>query len=60
MAVFSGFSNIPRIPELRKRIIFTLVILVVYRLGVFITIPQVDRTVMQAVVTEQVSSTPPL
>ena len=50
MAVFRGFSNIPKIPELRKRILFSLGILVVYRLGVFITTPGVDRTVMQAVV----------
>jgi preprotein translocase subunit SecY len=53
MAVFSGFSNIPRIPELRKRILFTLVMLVVYRFGVFITTPGVDRTVMQQVVDQQ-------
>jgi preprotein translocase subunit SecY len=53
MAVFSGFSNIPKIPELRKRILFTLGVLVVYRFGVFITTPGVDRTVMQAVVDQQ-------
>jgi preprotein translocase subunit SecY len=53
MAVFSGFSNIPRIPELRKRILFTLLVLVVYRFGVFITTPGVDRTVMQQVVSQQ-------
>jgi preprotein translocase subunit SecY len=53
MALFSGFSNIPRIPELRNRILFSLGILVVYRLGVFITIPGVDRTVMQALVGSQ-------
>ncbi len=53
MALFSGFSNIPRIPELRNRVLFSLGILVVYRLGVFITIPGVDRTVMQALVGQQ-------
>jgi preprotein translocase subunit SecY len=53
MAVFGGFSNIPKIPELRKRIVFTLLILVVYRLGVFVTTPGVDRTVMQAMVKEE-------
>ena len=47
---FEGFSNIPKIPELRKRILFSLAVLVVYRLGVFITTPGVDRTVMQTMV----------
>src|SRR5690606_39893185 len=37
----------------RNRILFSLGILVVYRLGVFITIPGVDRTVMQALVGQQ-------
>jgi preprotein translocase subunit SecY len=53
MNLFRGFSNIPRIPELRNRILFSLMILVVYRLGVFITTPGVDRTVMQALVGQQ-------
>ena len=53
MNLFSGFSNIPRIPELRNRILFSLMILVVYRFGVFVTIPGVDRTVMQALVGQQ-------
>jgi len=37
MAVFSGFSNIFRTPELRKRVVFTLALLAVYRVGVVIT-----------------------
>ena len=32
-----------QIPELRKRIIFTLALLAVYRIGVFVTLPGVDR-----------------
>jgi preprotein translocase subunit SecY len=52
MALFSGYSNIPKIPELRARIVFSLGVLVVYRLGVFITTPGVDRTVMQALVSQ--------
>ncbi|MFA6034539.1 MAG: preprotein translocase subunit SecY, partial [Myxococcota bacterium] len=43
----STFSNIAKIPELRRRILFTLGLLAVYRLGIFITTPGVDRTVMQ-------------
>ncbi|HEX2734250.1 MAG TPA: preprotein translocase subunit SecY [Polyangiaceae bacterium] len=53
MAIFKGFSNIPRIPELRNRVLFSLMILVVYRFGVFVTIPGVDRAVMQALVGQQ-------
>jgi preprotein translocase subunit SecY len=45
--VASTFSNIARIPELRRRILFTLGLLAVYRVGIFITTPGVDRTVMQ-------------
>ena len=50
MAVFRGFSNITKVPELRRRIAFTLMILAIYRAGVFITTPGVDRAVMKAVV----------
>ncbi len=53
MALFSGFANIGKVPELRKRLIFTIVMLAVYRVGVFVTIPGVDRNVMQAVVNKQ-------
>jgi preprotein translocase subunit SecY len=34
--------------ELRKRIVFTIAMLAIYRLGVFVTTPGVDRKVMQA------------
>lgn len=51
--VFRGFANIPKIPELRNRILFSLGILVVYRLGVFITAPGVDRSVMQSLVSQE-------
>lgn len=53
MAVFRGFSNITKVPELRRRIAFTLMILAIYRVGVFITAPGVDRAVMKAVVSGQ-------
>jgi len=35
-------SAIPRIPELNKRLLFTALMLVVYRLGVFVPIPGID------------------
>ncbi|HEY2409901.1 MAG TPA: preprotein translocase subunit SecY [Polyangiaceae bacterium] len=53
MAVFQGFNNIGKVPELRRRIVFTLVVLAIYRLGVFVTIPGVDRAVMQNMVKGQ-------
>jgi len=53
MAVFSGFSNIGKVPELRRRIAFTLVILAIYRMGVFVTTPGVDRAVMARIVGSQ-------
>ena len=46
----SGIANIGKIPELRKRIFFTLALLAVYRIGVFVTTPGVDREVMGQIV----------
>ncbi len=48
--VTSGFANIFRIAELRKRLLFTLSILAIYRLGIFVTTPGVDRLAMRRVV----------
>jgi preprotein translocase subunit SecY len=46
--MIGSFQNIFRIPELRKRILFTLGILVVYRIGGHIPTPGVDATAMAA------------
>lgn len=43
----SGLANIFRIPELRKRIAYTLALLAVYRIGIFVTTPGVDRALMK-------------
>ena len=43
----SSIGNIARIPELRRRVLFTLGLLAVYRVGIFITTPGVNRTVMK-------------
>ncbi|GBD27425.1 Protein translocase subunit SecY [bacterium HR30] len=40
--MFQGFQNIPRIPELRRRVGFTLLMLAVYRIGVHVPTPGVD------------------
>ena len=42
--------NIFKLPELRKRVLFTLAMLAVYRFGVFVACPGVDRTVMDSIV----------
>lgn len=39
-------GDIGKIPELKNRIFYTLAMLAVYRIGVFITVPGVDREVM--------------
>jgi preprotein translocase subunit SecY len=46
----SGLANMFRIEELRKRLLFTLGMLAVYRLGIFVTTPGVDREAMRAFV----------
>ena len=39
---FEAFANIFRIPDLRKRVLFTLAMLAVYRLGGYIPTPGID------------------
>lgn len=50
MSNLAGITNIHKIPELRRRMIFTLVMLAVYRVGVFVTTPGVDRNAMRSYV----------
>ncbi len=40
--MFSAFANIAKIPELRKKTLWTLGLLVFARLGVFIPLPGVN------------------
>jgi preprotein translocase subunit SecY len=54
--VASGIANIGKIPELRKRIFFTLLMLAVYRIGIFVTTPGVDREVMGKIVKQSSGS----
>jgi preprotein translocase subunit SecY len=44
----SGFQNITKIPELKKRILFSLLMLAVYRLGCHIPTPGIDATALAA------------
>jgi preprotein translocase subunit SecY len=41
-----GFGNIFKIPELKKRIMFTLALLVVYRIGVHVPTPGIDTVAL--------------
>ncbi len=40
--MFEGVQNLPRIPELRRRLVFTLMMLAVYRVGVAIPTPGIN------------------
>ena len=44
--MFSTLRNAWKIPELRKKLLFTLLILVIYRLGNCITVPFVDVKIL--------------
>ena len=50
--MIESFKNIWRIPELRKRLIFTLAMLAIYRVGAFIPIPGVDPGALHEFMTE--------
>ncbi|MDX2012486.1 MAG: preprotein translocase subunit SecY [Myxococcaceae bacterium] len=49
----NAISNIFRVAELRSRLAYTIVLLAVYRLGIFINTPGVDRVVMNAFMDKQ-------
>jgi len=46
--VLSGFQNITKIPELRTRILITIGLLAVYRVGVFVPTPGIDGRALAA------------
>lgn len=46
--MLQAFQNIFKIPELRNKVLFTLAMIVVYRLGVFVPVPGVDETALSA------------
>jgi preprotein translocase subunit SecY len=53
MGMTASFANIGKVPELRQRVLFTLALLAVYRLGIFVTVPGVDRGLMQEFIEKQ-------
>jgi preprotein translocase subunit SecY len=46
--VIDGFQNATRVPELRRRVLFTLAMLAVYRVGVAIPTPGIDGQALAA------------
>jgi preprotein translocase subunit SecY len=48
--VASTIGNIGKVPELRRRLLFTLICLAIYRIGVFVTTPGVNRVEMKNVI----------
>jgi preprotein translocase subunit SecY len=47
--VLNGFQNIARVPELKRRILVTGLLLVVYRIGIHIPTPGIDNNALRAV-----------
>ncbi|WP_432362130.1 preprotein translocase subunit SecY [Sporosarcina sp. UB5] len=45
--MFQTISNFMRVRDIRSKIIFTLVVLIVFRLGTFVPVPNVDATALQ-------------
>jgi len=54
--MLSTLRNAWRVPELRKRILFTLMVVVIFRLGVFIPVPGVDASKIAALVSSNSGS----
>jgi preprotein translocase subunit SecY len=46
--LFQGFQNIPKIPELKRRILMSLLLLAVYRIGVHVPTPGIDASALAA------------
>jgi preprotein translocase subunit SecY len=53
MASLAGISNFYKVPDLRRRVVFTLLMLAVYRVGIFVTTPGVDRNAMRQYVAKK-------
>lgn len=47
-----GFVNIAKIPELRKRILFTILMLGIYRIGVFVPTPGISAEAVQRIISQ--------
>lgn len=45
--MFRTISNIMKVEDLRKRIIFTLLVLIIYRIGAFIPVPNINTDILK-------------
>src|SRR3954447_20900671 len=52
----SGFSNMGKIPELRRRLLYTVVLLAVYRIGVYVTVPGINASVTKTIIGQATGS----
>jgi len=50
--VAEGLANIAKIPELRKRILFTIAMLAIYRIGIFVPTPGISAEAVQRIITQ--------
>ena len=50
--MLTAISNAFRVPELRKKILFTLAMIALYRLGAFIPVPGVDINKVAALLSQ--------
>src|ERR671930_1819730 len=48
MSMLEGFANAPRVPELRRRLLFSAVALAVYRIGAAIPTPGIDSAALKS------------
>ena len=53
--MLTGFQNIPKIPELKRRLVVTFLLLVVYRMGVHVPTPGIDGVALKAIFADQFS-----
>ncbi len=51
--MLEGFQNITRVPELKRRILITGLLLIVYRIGIHIPTPGIDNLALKAVFESQ-------
>ena len=52
-SIFAPIKNAWRIADIRKKLIMTFLLLLIYRLGVYIPIPGMDRSVLAGMVAQQ-------
>jgi preprotein translocase subunit SecY len=55
--MLQAYANILKIPELRKKVFFTLLIIAIYRVGAYIPTPGIDGTALASFF-QRISQTP--